>query len=324
MDMSKGTPQPLNLTQTPLEIFSFIQMLIKNLETITGINSVTRGNPEASLKTGPALALVQSMAVQYMSGLQQEYVSLIENLGTSLVKLLQQYAMSERVINIIGKSNSSKAVMFKGDDINAVSRVVVEMANPLSKTTAGRLEIAQQLISNRLLQDPEDYISIINTGNLKAATNKVFDEGMLIQEENEALMRGEDVPVFALDRHSKHIMNHRALAGNPELRKDPELMQRLNAHILEHITQLETTAPNILAMIGEQSLAPQPEPQQMDQPPQSIKDSNMDDVMTAGANASPLVQEGERINMPQEGMQTRMPNMPKNPLNLPTDPAENM
>jgi hypothetical protein len=55
-------PEPLQLTASPREVFEFHPMLIKGMETNSGINSVARGDPEHSLKSGVALAYVQAMA----------------------------------------------------------------------------------------------------------------------------------------------------------------------------------------------------------------------------------------------------------------------
>ncbi len=81
-----GKPEPLQLTATPPEIFNFMQMLIKEMETLSGVSSVARGNPPENLKSGNALALLQSMSLQYQSGLQQSYVNMIEDVGSSLIK----------------------------------------------------------------------------------------------------------------------------------------------------------------------------------------------------------------------------------------------
>jgi hypothetical protein len=89
---SSVKPEAINLTQTPAEIFQFVNMLIQAAETISGVNSVARGNPEPSLKSGNALALIQSMAIQFVSGLQQSYVKLIEETGTSLIQILKDFA----------------------------------------------------------------------------------------------------------------------------------------------------------------------------------------------------------------------------------------
>lgn len=126
-------PVPVNLTSTPKEIFDFLQIMIKAAETISGVNSVARGAPEASLKSGTALALVQSMTLQFISGLQQSYVQLIEDVGTSLINILKDFATTPKIITVVGKNNKSLLKEFTGEDIDSVSRVIVSMGNPLSK-----------------------------------------------------------------------------------------------------------------------------------------------------------------------------------------------
>ena len=61
--------EPLNLTSTPAEIFEFLKMLVGDMETLSGVNSVVRGNPEASLKSGAALAMIASQAIQFVLSL---------------------------------------------------------------------------------------------------------------------------------------------------------------------------------------------------------------------------------------------------------------
>jgi hypothetical protein len=98
-------PEPLKLLETPPELFNFMSGLEQIVETISGVNSVARGNPEASLKSGAALALVQSMAIQFSSGLQNSYARLLEDLGTGLINLLKDYASVPRIALIAGKTN---------------------------------------------------------------------------------------------------------------------------------------------------------------------------------------------------------------------------
>lgn len=146
-------PEPINLTQTPKEIFTFIEMLERVAETLSGVNSVTRGNPEASLKSGAALALVQSMALQFMSGLQQSYVQIVEDVGTAVIKFLQDFAESPRLIAIAGKDNRSRMKEFINDDIENISRVVVDMGNPLARCLAKDTPILMYDGSVKMVQD---------------------------------------------------------------------------------------------------------------------------------------------------------------------------
>jgi len=134
------------LTQTPAEVFKFLDMLIQAAETISGVNSVARGNPEASLKSGTALALVQSQALQFVSGLQQNYVKLIEEVGTAVIQILKDYANTPKFITLVGKNNRPLTKEFTGEKISSINRVVVDMGNPLAKTIAGRVQMAEQMM----------------------------------------------------------------------------------------------------------------------------------------------------------------------------------
>lgn len=251
-----GQPTPLNLTNTPKEVFEFLKMLEQAQETISGINSVARGNPEASLKSGTALALVQSMALQFISGLQGQYVRLIEDVGTGLINILKDFAAVPRIAAIVGKNNRSYLKEFKGDDLSQINRVIVDVGNPLTRTTAGRVQMAEQMLQMGIISNPQDYFAVINTGSLDVMTENHNSEIYLIKGENEALISGEDVPVMAIDDHKQHVLEHRSILADPDLRKDPELVSRVLNHIQQHILSLQQTDPNLLSMLGQQPLSP--------------------------------------------------------------------
>lgn len=252
-----GRPQAMNLTNTPAEIFNFMNILERQMETISGVNSVARGNPESSLKSGTALALVQSQALQFISGLQHSYVMLIEDIGTGLIQLLQDFASVPRVAEISGKTNRSKMKEFTSQDIDSINRVVVDVGNSLAQTTAGKVQMADNLMQMGLIQSPEQYFSVLNSGKLETMTEGQNNELLLIKSENEKLTEGNiDVVALATDKHSLHIREHMNVLADPELRLDPELNARVLAHIQEHINLLQTVDPNVLAMNGEQPLGP--------------------------------------------------------------------
>lgn len=135
MNLIEGNEKPeiIKMLNTEPEIFKFLEILIQSAETLSGVNSVARGNPEASLKSGTALALVQSMALQFVSGLQQNYVKLIEDVGTALIQILKDYASYPKVVAIVGKNNRPLLKEFTGEDLDAINRVIVDMGNPLSR-----------------------------------------------------------------------------------------------------------------------------------------------------------------------------------------------
>lgn len=264
-----GKPEALNLTSTPPEVFNFIGILEKAMETVSGVNSVSRGNPEASLQSGTALALVQSMSLQFISGLQQSYVKLIEDVGTGLIQMLQDFASVPRIATIVGKANRTYMKEFTGEDLSQINRVIVDVGNPLSKTAAGRVQMAEQMLQMNLIKTPEQYMMVVKTGNLETMTDGIDRQLLLVKAENEELVAGKMVQALDIEPHSLHIKEHRDVLADPDLKKDPELVKRVLAHIQEHIDALRNADPELLMHIGEQPLSPiggspanQPDPNQ--------------------------------------------------------------
>lgn len=325
VDERNGQIRPLQLTQTPKETFDFIQMLEKAMETISGINSVARGNPDPNLRSGNALALVQSMSLQFMSGLQQSYVALVEDLGTGIVNILKDYADTPRIVAITGKTNRTYMKEFVGDDLNSVSRVIVDVGNPISGTTAGRVEMAEQLLQMGLIKNPQEYITVINTGNLDMMTEDATRQINLIKNENERIINGEDVIAIFTDTHKLHVQEHSSVLSDPEMRFDPELVKRTLDHINEHLELLNGSSLNpkpismndYLTINGEQSLSP-PGGSPANQQQQNVPDASMQGQMPE------MMQQVDPMSAAQPGLpQPAMPPL-VNGQQLPQTPADNL
>lgn len=320
-------PIALNLTNTPAEIFNFVKQLENAMETISGINSVARGNPEKSLQSGNALALIQSQALQFISGLQQSYIQLIEDVGTNLFSMLKDFAQVPRVANIAGKANATQMKEFRNDDLSTINRVVVNAGNALAQTTAGRVEMASQMMQMGIITTPEQYIAVINTGKLDTMTEGQNKELLLVRAERERLIDGT-LPVMAVltDNHSLHIREHAAVIADPDLRMDAELVQRTLEHIQEHIDILsDPNVANILSMLGQQPLGPvggspvSPEnaaPQQPNQQGQEEVQALLENPEAQSLNAA----QNQNINLPSPaqpaGSGTILPEQPTNPQEL--------
>lgn len=328
MNIVEGTikPEPLNLTETPKEVFEFLNLLIQSAETISGVNSVARGNPEASLKSGNALALVQSQALQFISGLQQSYVKLIEDVGTSLIRMLKDFASTPRVVAIVGKNNRPLLKEFNGDDLSYVNRVVVDLGNPLSKTTAGRVQMAEQMLQMKIIKNPQQYFQVINTGRLDSMYEGDMMELLLVKSENEQLLEGKPIQAALLDAHRMHIMEHKSVLADPDLRRNAELVQLTLKHIQEHIDYLRNTDPDLLQLIGEQPLQPPqmqggpnlpPGPMAQDQGgPEGGQGGQMQSMINMPQGP---IQPGEPIHLADGSMQN-LPNLPQVPANLLPNP----
>lgn len=198
---------------------------------------------------------------------------------------------------IAGKSQRNLMREWTKEDLSTISRVVVDMGNPLNRTTAGKVNMAEQLIQAQLIKNPDQYLQVINTGRLEPLTEGTVSENLYIKNENEDMQAGKEARAIWTDQHALHIIEHKTLLANAEARRDPELLQRVFSHIQDHIELLKNTPPENLMMTGQQPLAPE-------------------GMMEGGAEGPPELGEDMAANDPilKEASNVGMPNMPKNPL----------
>lgn len=293
-----GEPKALNLTNTPAEIFKMIDLIRSIMQTLSGVNSVARGEPEASLKSGSALALVQSMAIKFNSGLQRSYAELASDVGTGLIKILQTYARSKRISAIAGKSNRQYMKAWTGKDISNITRVICDLGNPLMRTSAGRLNLADTLLDSGKIETADQYLGVLVSGKLEPLIEGKQAELMNIRAENEMLSEGQEVIAVVTDAHALHIQEHKVVLSSPDARKNPVLVEATLLHIQDHINQLKTGDPDVLMILGQKPLAP---PQAPLPPP---------NLPAEGGEVVDMGQPMTSAGVPEP----RLPAMPKNAL----------
>ena len=284
-DKNAGPPSPLNLAQTPPEIFNFAEMLIRNQELISGQNQVSRGNPPSQM-SGTAMALIANQAIQFQSGIQHSYNMLLENVGSASVELLQTYASTPRVALITGKSKRSLLKKYSNKNLQGISRVIVDAANSLSKTAAGKVEMANNLLNSGLIKTPEQYISVVTTGTLEPLYEHEQSQINLIRQENESLAEGRSVRALITDDHSLHAIEHSVVLNSPEARENEELAANILAHIQEHINLAKSIPPELAEMLKHTPIQSKQPPQApLGQVPNTIQNEN---PITTEANSTSL------------------------------------
>lgn len=292
-DPKAGKMEPLNLLNTAPEVYKFFELMIQQSELISGVSQIGRGNAPASM-SGTAMALLQQQAIQFSSGIQLNYTLMLENIGTALIELLQEYAVEPRIAMIVGKSKRSMLKSFKGEDLAGVSRVFVNQANPLTKTAAGRVEIANNLLNTQgMIKTPEQYLGVLTTGNLEPLYQKDNAARINMVSENEKLMEGQPVVALITDDHPVHIMEHSAVLDSPDARENPTVIEATLAHIMEHLNMAKGMDP-ALAMVLKQASFYQPP---MKAPTQGqAPDQQIPEVMD---NQNPITEQAEQTQLPQ-------------------------
>lgn len=260
--MSETKPEVIQLVMTAPEIFNFRKEMIGELETLSGINSTVRGNPEVSLKSGNSLALVVAQATQFAGMLEGSLQAAQEATATGIIISLRDFSRSKRVANIVGAANRSFRKEFSPEtDLAGIQRIVIEPVNPLSKTVSGRLELANNLQQQGLIKTAEQYLTVLRTGQLDPALESSGAFEMLnIRAEGENLQEGKPIVAIIADQHLTHIREHLALLATPEAREDPSFVQRVLMHVQEHemLWQQLSLRPALLMATNQQPAPPPP------------------------------------------------------------------
>ena len=273
-DASKGPnfkPEALNLTKTAPELYEYINNLTQTVGTLMGVNEVSRGNPDLILK-GPAnaeaMTLMSTQAVQFNSDLGKAYQHLAENVGTAIIKMLAKRSVVPRQGRMLGMSGKPYSKDFIGSDLSMIDKVSVKTGNPLTQTTAGKAQIARSLLDAGFIKNRQDYLQVLETGNLEPMLEANDMEISLIKDENDALGDGEDCIAIVTDNHVMHIPEHSVLLASVEARKNPQLVMAVTKHNQMHLDFLAGNAQHgpmnpILATIGNQPSLPAGTPSQI-------------------------------------------------------------
>jgi hypothetical protein len=273
-NLKNGVPMGLELCKTPAEVFKFLELLEQQMEKLSGLPSILRGQPPTGVESGTAMAFLQAQALVFNSPIQQSYISFLERSATGLFNMLKSFANSKRMITIAGSSKQPYMGEFSGSDLSNISRVIVSAGNPATRSEAGKLQIAQDLLAKGLVKDANQYFQVLETGEMDPMTEGPEAENMLIVKENEQLRRGIPQVAAPWDNHANHINQHFVIMMDPALRQkqnDPVFAGTLQ-HIMSHASFLfpgiqSPTDPRLMGLMGNNVIGmPTPPPQEQPTP----------------------------------------------------------
>ncbi len=281
-------PAVVDLLQLPEALPAIYQMLSGEMEKTVGINSVTRGQPAENVSSGSMAALLQSMAIQYNSNLERAWTLNLERIGTHHLRVFQMMATEAHAVNVVGEDQKWTVHEFKGEDLAGITRVAVKSANALSKTTAGRADIAEKMLPLGIT--PQEYMRVIETGQLEPLFHGPVGQLTGIKARSEKLLRGEPSPPVVWDNHQLCVKEFRALLDS-EAREDPQVSQVVNQAINEQFqlwAKLSRESPDILVATG---CPPLPMAQQTGMQAMAMQQMGMPGMPPGGAPPMPPPQQ---------------------------------
>lgn len=277
-----GKPELLNFTGTPSEVIQGGKDAVSDMEALSGVNSVARGDPQASLRTGPALVAVLAQASQYSLDFQRNISRYLSKSGQDLLRLFEEFADEPMTLLVTGERGTDE-VTASGKDVAQVRKVRVDPGNPLARTLAGRMELGATLMQlaqqNNQPLDFGQYLRVVETGRAEVMTSIPTGKRLNIDKENELLLQARFIPgppdpvtgqptevldpsipmprALATDDLKLHVQGHLAKLESPEARANKALVRATLTHCAEHIqtsTNAQMSQPALLEAAGLQPL----------------------------------------------------------------------
>ena len=286
---SSVKPEVIDLLKIPPEMMAFAGAVREWMQTLAGQNDVTMGTPDKGMPAQMA-ALLEAKAVQYHQQGQAAYYRLIERSRTGLLKLLARFAKGDRVAQLVGKSGQWAMTHWTGDDIASVERVSIEPVNPVMKTFAGKVQLADSLaekfgIVGNQPMTRDEYLAVYTTGTLTQTFDAPKAHLGRLAKEKELLMQGIGLPPVDMqasmqtgepqfvgddgsgktyirplltDRHWLDIPEYLALLESPETRSNTKVVQAVTDLVQEHLRLWRSMPPDLVMLLGGPMPPPMP------------------------------------------------------------------
>lgn len=252
-----GKPTPLELTKTSAEVFKLPEMLLQNMQAMSRISAAVRGDLPAST-SGVAIATLTTNALEFFSGYAKADQDVLKKTMLGAINAVRKFSRVEKIVTIVGKNNQRFSKPYDGKMLEPITGFEMQMVNPMLQTMAGRIDIAEKMVTSGLVKNVQGYVSIIDGQPLSQLYKPELSENDLIESENEMMSEGQEVPVLSADNHALHIFMHKVLLNNPRVRMSGKLTAIVNDHMLKHLELQQSTSPLFMAMANTGMVPQQP------------------------------------------------------------------
>jgi hypothetical protein len=182
-------PQALQLAAQANGIDEHYDRLGRLEETLTGVNGVQRGDPEASLKSGKALGIVQAAGVQYNSSVAASYAQFLKDVGNFMLFCFRSFLSSQRITTIVGENDRAQSLTWDKDTFGPIDRVEAELVDPAMRTLGYKTDLGMFMVQNGMTTTPQEFLTVVTTGQLKPLYRAQLTAINLVHQENTEMMK---------------------------------------------------------------------------------------------------------------------------------------
>lgn len=244
-----GKPEALQLTQSSPETYKFTDVLKGLMMEISQVNSALRGDPPPQVSSGTAIATLTATAYETINSTAKSSRQMLHEVMLGAINCYRRFASVERTLATSDVGGQSVTSKFIGSHLDPIKSVDLQEVNPLMQTLSGRMEIADKVLQQGLITNLKGYFAVMEGAPPEELYKNELSQEDLVNRENEALIKGEEVVSLNIDDHAYHIMMHSIPLNDPKVRLNPGLAKRFLEHIAKHNEDARAIDPFFAAMV---------------------------------------------------------------------------
>lgn len=186
------------------------EFVLKRMQAQMGLNSVSRGEPDAKM-SGTAYALLASMAAKAVAGFQRNYaIDTVEWNANQLINNVKLFLPTQKMIDIAGRGEAARAMEFKADDLSPIVRMRVDINSAVNNSLANRQDVADKLLQAKVI-NRDEYLEARKTGYI-APLDDASAALAKAKSENEFILEWAKTPE-AQQWHQQFLMSQQQSAA---------------------------------------------------------------------------------------------------------------
>lgn len=225
-------PQLANFTSQPIDIAGAQERTVTAMQNIVNVSAIDRGDPPASLKSGSALLFVKATTAQAMQPYLNRMSAHHEGVGEDYLFIFVIFVRYRKPVRVRGEL-AERTEEIGGEDIGGVSRVKLQLGNPLTRSLAGQIQIATDLLAQKAIT-ADQYLEIVDGGGIDKLLKRTTTQRILLEQENSWLRDGRLPLLSPTDNHPYHIIHHAIELNSQQARQSPAIRQTVLQHIFQH------------------------------------------------------------------------------------------
>ena len=192
-----GVPPTLvQSNPTPREVYEFRDRLKLEMEQISAVHGVSRGQPPAGITAAVALQFLNEQEMERISADVVKHNNFIKELARMTISVASEYydPKDQRMLRIVGKDNKYMLKYFDNANLTKDYDIRIQNSTALPQSKAARLERILEVMRTKpqLLSD-ERWVDLLEFGQDDKMTSIITDALRAAESENESLLAGEPV-----------------------------------------------------------------------------------------------------------------------------------